>query len=45
MIQISPLALATREEFYSRLLYPSEAIRLPLACVKRLIGYQIMPPA
>ena len=45
MIQISPLALATREEFYSRLLYPSEAIRLPLACVKRLIGYQIMPPS
>ena len=45
MIQISPLALACREEFYSRLLYPSEAIRLPLACVKRLIGYQIMPPS
>jgi len=45
MIQIFPLALATREEFYSRLLYPSEAIRLPLACVKRLIGYQIMPPS
>jgi len=45
MIQISPLAFATREEFYSRLLYPSEAIRLPLACVKRLIGYQIMPPS
>ena len=45
MIQISPLALATREEFYSRLLYPSETIRLPLACVKRLIGYQIMPPS
>ncbi len=45
MIQISPLALATREEFYSRLLYPSEAIRLPLACVKRLIGYPIMPPS
>ena len=45
MIQISPLALVTREEFYSRLLYPSEAIRLPLACVKRLIGYQIMPPS
>ena len=45
MVQISPLALATREEFYSRLLYPSEAIRLPLAFVKRLIGYQIMPPS
>ena len=45
MIQISPLALAPREEFYSRILYPSEAIRLPLACVKRLIGYQIMPPS
>ena len=34
-----------REEFFSRLMYPSEAIRLPLACVKRLIGYQIMPPS
>jgi glycine betaine/proline transport system ATP-binding protein len=45
MIQISPLVLAAREEFFSRLMYPNEAIRLPSACVKRLIGYQIMPPS